>query len=219
MSDPTLLFLIRHARPAALPEPRCVGRLDHGLAPEGEVQARRVAAALRGAGLSALYTSPSGRAFDTARAIGVATGIEPVVCEAIAEIDFGELEGRPFDEIRVSHPRLYDRWMASPTRVRFPGGESYDALRSRAGSAIATMREAHRGEAFAVVTHAGVIRAILAGCLMMPDSAIFRLEPEHAAVTVVEWLAETALLRAFNLPAAALSSPDLPVAMTAGRRG
>ena len=51
-----------------------------------------------------------------------------------------------------------------------------------------------------VVTHAGVIRTALAHWLAMPDEALFRIDQGHGAVSVVDWLEGTPVVRRVNCP-------------------
>jgi len=94
--------------------------------------------------------------------------------------------------------------METPTEVRFPGGESYADLRGRALEVAGELRARHSGATVAVVTHAGVVRAIVADALGMPDAAIFSLGQDYAAVTALEWIDGMPVLRLLNAPAAAL---------------
>src|SRR2546428_425256 len=82
-------------------------------------------------GLAAVYSSPLGRAMATAQPIAAAAGVEPIYVDGLAELDFGAFEGRTFAEIAATDPALYERWMAEPTTVQFPGGESYADLKAR----------------------------------------------------------------------------------------
>jgi alpha-ribazole phosphatase len=195
---PTRLVLVRHAEPSEDARGRCHGRLDVRLSPCGRRQAERLAETLERSALSALYTSPSRRAVETAAPLAAGRALAPVVDERLREIDFGELEGRGYDEIASTHPELYRRWMTAPTRLRFPGGESYAGLRRRALAATAAILERHAGETVAVVSHAGVLRAILADSLAMPASAIFRLDVDYATISIIDWIDDTPLVRLLN---------------------
>ena len=192
------LLLIRHAAPAEDARGRCYGTLDIGLSPEGERQAAAVARSLADVELAAVCSSPARRAVDTARPLAEAHGLDVVVHDDLGELDFGELEGRTYDEIAASQPDLYARWMTEPTAVRFPGGESYDDLRRRAGRAVESLRDRREGETVAVVTHGGVVRAAVAGILGIPAERIFRLAIDHVSLTVVEWLAGEPIVQALN---------------------
>jgi broad specificity phosphatase PhoE len=175
----TRLLLIRHGRPVDEARGRCYGRLDVGLSPEGLVEAAVLGRALTAA---TVVSSPARRAFETAAALG-----EPEVDARLRELDFGELEGRTYEEIERERPELFAAWMRTPTEVRFPGGEGFEDLRRRAAAAAAELRARHDGGTVAVVTHGGVVRALLADALGLPSAAIFRLDVGYARVSVVDW--------------------------------
>jgi broad specificity phosphatase PhoE len=189
----TRLLLIRHAEPAEDARGRCYGSLDVALSPAGAAHARRLAGALDTTAFAAVYASPRRRAVETARPLG-----EPQILDRLRELDFGELEGRTYDEIAASEPELYARWMETPTEVRFPGGESFADLQARALAAVRELRERHPDGTVAAVTHGGVVRAVLADALAMPAEAIFRLDVGYCRVSIVEWLGDAPLVRLVN---------------------
>ena len=116
------MFLIRHAESAEWARPVCHGTLDVPLSSRGVAQADKIARHFADVTLEAVYASPRRRAFATADVLAARHGLEPVIRDALAEIDFGSFEGRAFDEIAASHPDVYARWMSEPGRVQFPGG-------------------------------------------------------------------------------------------------
>jgi alpha-ribazole phosphatase/probable phosphoglycerate mutase len=217
MSAPTRLVLVRHAQPSDEVRGRCYGSLDVGLSPAGARQARTLARTLAPAALAALYSSPSIRALRTAAPLAAACGLEAVVLEDAREIDFGAFEGRPWDEIARSHPRVFERWMTAPTRVRFPGGESHALLRRRALGAMAQLVARHAGETAALVSHGGVLRVMLAACLRMPATAAFRLDLAYASISVIDWIDATPIVRLAGAPAGSpLTAAGGPLAAAAG---
>lgn len=194
----TRVVLCRHGEPEERVRGRVCGSVDVGLSLRGSRQAKVLADALAGLSPAAVYSSPQRRALETARTIAAKHALAPVALDALREIDFGELEGLTYKEVAERHPGLYAAWMEEPTRVRFPGGESYADVRGRAAGALGELLGRHRGTTFAVVAHGGVIRAVLAACLRMPDEAVFRLDQRYAAVNVVDWLEDTPIVRLVN---------------------
>jgi alpha-ribazole phosphatase len=158
-------------------------------------QARTLAAELAHVPLEAVYTSPLGRALETARAIAAAHGLGPVEVDALREIDFGGVDGLGFDDFPVE---LQAGLLREPLTVRFPGGETYEELRERVCRAIDDIVVSHPDAVVAVVTHAGSIRAALATWLGIADEAIFRIDQSHAAVNVVDWIEGAPLVRLMN---------------------
>jgi broad specificity phosphatase PhoE len=194
----TRLLLIRHLEPDRSVHGRAYGSLDAPLSALALEQAAKLAQALDGLRLDAVYTSPLRRALETATALAAQRKLAPIAHEGLREIDFGEIEGSRYEEIEKGRPDLFRSWMADPTGVSFPGGESFADLRLRVLGAAEEIRARHRGRGVALVAHGGVTRAIIAASLSMPDEAVFRLDQAYGAVSVVDWLGETPILRVLN---------------------
>ena len=177
---------MRHCEPAEDMRGRCYGSLDVGLSDAGRAHARELVARVDG---SVVWTSPRLRARETAAALSNDAHVD----DDLRELDFGDFEGRAYDEIATSEPEIYRAWMETPTRVRFPGGESWDDLKTR------TLRSFARIETDVVaVTHGGVIRAALSAWLGIPDEAIFRVDVPYGGVTVVDFIGGTPIVRMVN---------------------
>jgi alpha-ribazole phosphatase len=193
------LVLVRHAEPTDDARGRCYGRLDVELSESGREQCRRLAAHLSGEPVAAIVCSPRLRARDTADAIAKPHSLPVTVLDPLRELDFGELEGRTYEEIAASRPELYEQWMTRPTTVRFPGGEGYTDLHARAADAVARLRATYDGRTVVAVTHGGVVRAVLAEALGMPHDRIFGLAVDTASITRVLWYEGVAIVRCLNL--------------------
>jgi alpha-ribazole phosphatase len=202
MSLATRFLLIRHMQPAVHVRGRVCGRLDVSLSARGARGARQLARTLDSIQLEALYTSPAQRALETADPLAEQHEITPTIDADLHEIDFGHFEGRTYDEIARRHPDLYHHWMEHPTLIHFPGGESYDDLRRRTLSASERIRAAYPGRTVAIVTHAGVIRTLIAHSLAMPPDALFRIDQAYGALTVIDWVENEPLVRLINGQAA-----------------
>jgi alpha-ribazole phosphatase len=152
---------------------------------------------LQGIRLDALFASPLRRALETAAPVARARGLEPVVHEGLRELSFGAIEGLTYDEIARERPELFESWMSDPTGTQFPEGESFSDLRQRALAAAAEIRAEH--DSAAVVAHGGVTRVILAAALGMPDDTIFRLDQPYGAISIVDWIDGSAVVRSINV--------------------
>jgi alpha-ribazole phosphatase len=189
----TRFILVRHAAPDEEARRRCYGRLDIGLSHEGFMQASSLASALSTVVIDALYCSPARRARETAAVLG-----EPTVDERLRELDFGEFEGRTYEDVQRADPELFRRWMEEPTRVRFPGGEAYEDLRVRVADVIAELRRRHARKTIVVVAHGGVIRSTLADALSLPREQFFTFDIGYCRLSVVDWFGEVPVVRLVN---------------------
>jgi alpha-ribazole phosphatase len=195
----TSLFMIRHGEPVAWAKGLCHGALDVPLSDDGVIQAKRIGDHLQDARFDAVYSSPLKRALATASALSGSHEVELVIRESLTEIDFGTFEGRTFEEIAASDPDLYARWMREPVRVRFPDGESFDDLRKRVADETTRIRREHEGGSVAVVTHGGVIRAVLAEALRLDEDMIFRIGQTWGGMSLVEWIGDEPVVRYMNV--------------------
>jgi alpha-ribazole phosphatase len=198
----TRVLLIRHAEPEEEMRGRCYGRLDIGLSAAGLERAAALAERLLTVELAAVHTSPRLRAAQTAAAICAGRALDPVSAEELRELDFGDLEGRTYDEIEREQPAFFRSWMEAPTEIRFPAGESYSELRQRVSAALDALRTTHAGHTVAVVSHGGVVRAALATVLAIPDERAFALDVGYARVSIVDWFDGTPVVRLVNATAA-----------------
>lgn len=179
----TRFLLVRHAT--------ChpVGVSIAGRAPgvsldvDGRAEAARLADALRAAPIEAIYTSPLERARETADAIARVHHLPVQQCDAFTEIDFGEWTGCTFDALAAD-----ERWRRFNTfrsATRIPGGELITEVQLRAVRGLEQLRRAHADGTVVVVSHADVIRAVLAYYLGMPLDLMLRLEIAPASTSVL----------------------------------
>lgn len=192
------LVLVRHAEAEESARGRCYGSLDVGLSELGRSQCAALSGALANEVVAAVVASPRVRAVETAAAVAAPHGLQVTVDDDLRELDFGELEGRTYDEIAVDLPELYAAWMTTPTEVTFPGGEAYADLRTRSLAAVERLRSSQEGQTVVAVTHGGVVRAVVSESLGIPPERIFRISVEPATLTVVEWLDGEPLVRCVN---------------------
>ena len=182
----TRLILLRHGEPDGTVHGRCHGRLDPGLSHRGREQMRQAWRLLASQSPSAIYSSPSRRAVESADLRSIATPAA-AVDERLCEIDFGAFEGLTYDEISTRYPQEYDQWMTRPTDVVFPEGESFATMSARVRGALEQIRRTHPGETVVTVSHGGVNRVALAEALDLDARHIFRLAQVYACVNVIDY--------------------------------
>lgn len=89
------------------------------------------------------------------------TGYTRLCRTAPTELDFGEYEGKVYDELKeLPH---YRAWIDSAGELQIPGGESSGQLRERLDAwldDVATHTQQYGYQKVLVVTHGGVIREL-----------------------------------------------------------
>jgi broad specificity phosphatase PhoE len=154
---PTTIVLVRHGETDWNRERRFQGHADIPLNDAGRRQARELAELLRAEGLSAVYTSPLGRARETAEIVAERLELTPIELAALREIDVGDWQGLTVDEVRARYPEQASvAW-----RSGWPNGETHEELSDRVVPALLDLARQREGERILGVTHAGPIRAAL----------------------------------------------------------
>ena len=192
------IVLVRHGEPEAAARGRCYGKLDVNLSENGRQQIEAANRFLQQFDLAAVYASPRVRAVESAKIIAEKGGLFVQPRVAFAEIDFGDFEGLEYREVERRFPEIYKNWMTAPTTVQFPNGESFAEMQRRVLNEINVLRLRHAHETFAVVSHGGVNRIVLAHNLQIEDQHIFRLAQDYASVNVIDFYDEFPVVKTIN---------------------
>lgn len=180
-----LLLLVRHAVTAHTGD-RLTGWLPGvGLSEEGRAQVEALVERLRPVSLTALYASPIQRTQETARPIARSKGLRVRTKEGLGEVRYGDWQGRRLPAL--ARTRLWKEMRAWPSGMRFPGGESLRETQARAVAAVEEIRRAHPRGAVAAVTHADVIRLVVAHYAGVHIDLYGRLVVAPASVSAL-WL-------------------------------
>jgi probable phosphomutase (TIGR03848 family) len=147
------------------------------LADTGRAQAEAAAARidqLEGARRpSAVYASPLERTQETAAPIARALGLRVRTERGLVEIDVGRWTGVAIDKVaKTPEWSAVQRW---PGGFRFPGGESFADLTTRGTDTVLGLANRHPGETIVVVSHADVIKAVVAAAAGVPLDLFQRL--------------------------------------------
>ena len=192
------LVLMRHGEPAAQAHGRCYGSLDVGLSEAGREQIRSQMDLLRSLAPHVMYTSTCKRAVESADEIRHKLNMQARPVPELCEIDFGAFEGLTYAEIESRYPQEYKRWMEHPTEIKFPDGESFSGMKDRVIGFLASLFRNHGSRTVLTISHGGVNRVLLAQALELSDDKIFRIEQTYAAVSIIDYFAQSALVRLIN---------------------
>ncbi|MBS3940601.1 MAG: MSMEG_4193 family putative phosphomutase [Actinobacteria bacterium] len=200
------IVLVRHATTAA------TGKRLGGWTPgvhldeAGRGQAERTAQMLAGLPVAAVYASPLERTQDTARIVAKPHGLRVRTRRDIGEVDYGGWTDKPLGQLRKRS--LWPVIQHTPSRVTFPGGESIRGMQSRAVEAVESLAAEHAGETVVAVSHADVIKAVLAHFLGMPLDTFQRLLVSPASASVLHLASDAPpMLLGINLSA---ETPTVP---------
>ena len=190
MTEPTRIIAIRHGETSWNVDTRIQGHLDIPLSANGRWQAERLAAALKGESLAAIYASDLTRAWETAQYLGRAQGLAVIKEIGLRERGFGDFQGKTFAEIEALLPEQSQRWRKRDPEFSPHGGESLMALRSRVISATERLAALHPGEQIAVVGHGGVMDVLYRAATRLEIQAPRTWALGNAAINRLLWSPE-----------------------------
>jgi len=196
------LYLIRHgatdnnrARP-----PRLQGRrTDPSLSDEGHAQAEAVAALLAGQPIDAVYSSPLLRARQTAEPIAQAHGVSVETVDELIEVDVGDWEGQPWDQIEQIDPEAYRLFMADASVNPYLGGENLTTVRDRALPALQRLMAKNLGRQIVAVAHNCVNRTYLAALLNLPLPEYRSIPQDNCGVNLIRYRKDRTKLVTLNV--------------------
>jgi len=150
---------------------------------EGRRQAQELAERLAPLVIEAVYSSPLERAVETAEAIARPHSLPVQLREGLGEVRFGEWTGKAFEELKETKT-----WLAVqvyPSGTRFPGGETLYEAQWRAVQEIERIRKEHPKGTVVAVSHADVIKAVVAHYIGLHLDLFQRLVVSPASVTAI----------------------------------
>jgi alpha-ribazole phosphatase len=182
------LLLIRHGQTEWNVKRKVMGRQAIPLSATGRGQAERIAEQLAAVELSAVATSPTLRAAETAEII--ASRHEGLVVEqefAFQELDYGDWVNRDFDELQKRFADVWREYRHAPAEVAFPEGESVRDAAQRIGIAVDRLLERFHEGRVAIVSHADVLKIALIHVLKLDLNFMARIGIDNCAPLLIRW--------------------------------
>ncbi len=195
---PLRLHFLRHGQTAGSRDNVFCGRgLDIDLTPDGVAMADAFAEFYRDMPWRAIYASPLRRTLATAAPTAAVSGLTVQPLPGLAEIDYGQWDGRSAEDVDHAFHDDYVRWTADPAWNAPTGGETAIALAQRVLAAVQTIVAARGGSEdgsheaegdVLVVSHKAAIRVALCGLLGVDVGRFrFRFACPTGSVSVVEF--------------------------------
>lgn len=169
------VYLVRHGETAWTITGQYTGYTDIPLTQQGERDAEKLGARLKGLKFAQVMTSPLQRAQRTAELAGFGKSV--VIYADLAEWNYGTYEGRRTADIRVEHPgwRLLEDGC--------PGGETLEAISTRAGSIVDRLRSLE-GDIL-VFSHRDILRILTARWLRLQSIEARRFYLSTASLSIL----------------------------------
>ncbi|MEZ4538359.1 MAG: MSMEG_4193 family putative phosphomutase [Chloroflexota bacterium] len=178
------IILVRHGENDWSKNNKLAGRIAGvHLNETGHQQARAVAQRLAALPINAVYSSPIIRCIETAAYIADTHSLALQQVEGVSEVAYGEWEGAKIK--KVAKKPLWRAVQFFPSRARFPQGEALREVQFRAIQAVEELAARHEKEMIVIVSHADIIRLLLAHYLGIHIDLFQRLVISPASASVL----------------------------------
>ena len=184
------IYLIRHTK-TDTEKGFCYGQSDVPLSPNFTNEALQLQKKLPEInGGSQVFSSPLSRCLKLAKLLSRTVKTD----DRLLELDFGDWENSYFDQV---DPDVMKHWADNFVDVGPPKGESFADLPRRVSSFWQELVKLE-SEQIVVVTHAGVIRALLAHILELPLANAFQFRIDSGSVHKLQHLNEYTYINYLN---------------------
>ncbi len=185
--DPTLVSVLRHGQVNGRPFVYR-GALNDPMTEQGAARVWEIAERLAAPAFDRLASSPLVRCLDFAEAYARESELPLDVLDSMREMHFGAWEGLTPEEAARLDPTHHELFRGTAGKVGAPEGESVTDLRKRVRQGwqdwLADAKGGHR----LLVTHAGVMRALLMELIGLDPAHAYRIalpEAAHFQVSVL----------------------------------
>ena len=175
------IYLIRHGESTANREKAFQGWNNVHLSDQGRIQAKKLSEYFIGENiqLEQMFSSPLLRAMETADPLRVCSvNADIVSVDGFRSINVGEWGGLTIDRVKQEFPKEYNIWKHSPTKFRFPNGESLTDVHNRSQASLIHILHKYIdfGGNIAIVSHMITIKVLALWMLGKDQSNIWKKE-------------------------------------------
>lgn len=142
--------------------------------------------------IDAVFCSPLQRCVKLAEALNLNNIRQD---DRLKELHFGDWEMQAWDDI----PRDYfDEWAQNYAHMPPPNGETFNQLQTRGIAFINEILSQHHKQHVLLVTHGGMIRALLAYVLSMELKSLFRFNIDYGSLTQLDFSGDSPKINFVN---------------------
>lgn len=184
MSQLRSIYLIRHGLPLfPFNKHCCIGHTDYPLSLKGEQELEKVKAFLVDKNIEKIFHSPLLRCSRSAEIISGKT-IPCVSVNDLKEINMGDWEEMTFDEIKLRYPEEYKQRGLDFSGFIPTNGESFSMCLERSKKLFLDSVAQTKGN-IAIVSHAGINRALICWLKNMNINNIFSISQPYGCINII----------------------------------
>lgn len=182
------LFFIRHGETNNNKAGIIQGRsLDASINEVGKMQAQAICDALETYNIERIVASGLVRTHQTVQPLADCKKLMVEKHPELDEIDFGELEGKVFSDIREQIAEVNEQWKSGNVDFAVARGESPRQTFNRANAKILEILESAKEECIVFMIHGRLTRILLSEWLGYGLANMHKVEHENGAINHLTW--------------------------------
>jgi probable phosphoglycerate mutase len=186
LNKKTTFYLARHGQTIWNLEKRYQGSGDSPLTDLGIIQAHLLAEFLKHISFDLIFSSPAGRARQTAEILKQNPNQEVIVVDGFAEINVGPWEGKYYYDTEIEQTEQYQAFWNSPHLYKPDYGESFEEVGLRTFSALKKIAKENEGKNILIVSHAIAIKSMLNRIEGRKLEDFWRIKMMQTSLSIVE---------------------------------
>ena len=192
------LLLVRHGNTELNSAQIFVGHTDVELSAVGYSQVERLRDRLSAEKIDIIYSSDLRRALVTAETIASRHQLAVIACPELREINYGNLDGLTFEEIRRLYPEVAQLCADWSLQLKFPDGESVDELKQRVSRFLDRLKQHTPQQTVLIVAHGGPLRLMVCSLLGIDLRHWRQIHLDLASLSIVDTYPEVAVISLLN---------------------
>lgn len=192
------LILVRHALTTDNEDKKLSGHIDSCLSKYGIEQVENLTKYLENTKVDSIYTTTSSRTKDTVKEIAKKRGIMISERELLKEINFGDFEGKTFEDIKINYPNEFNKIIELGYEYKYPNGESLIDSYKRVSIEIDNIISENDGKEVLICSHGGTIRNIISYLVTNSYEYHWNFKIDNASVTIIDIVDGFAVINMMN---------------------
>lgn len=184
--DNRKILLLRHGELDTGNRKVYVGQANVPLNATGVSRAHSWGKIMQNFNIGKIISSDLKRCAETAQIIAAKLKLTVEMDKSWREISFGQWDGRSFEEVQQEYPEMVANRHTDFLHMRPPQGENFLDLEERVVRAFETLLTQETDGNLLVVTHAGVMRTLLAHLMGLPAENIFHIFQDFACLNIID---------------------------------
>jgi probable phosphoglycerate mutase len=181
-----MIIFLRHAQAENNTKRILAGRTEGvSLTKTGIQQAERISEYLKPLDISAIYSSPIGRAKHTAEIVTKNSAIDVELDERLTEIDMGKFTRMNYDDMFAKYGNIFLKFYEDDPVIAEHEVETFPSVQKRILDMVDHVIKKHKNENVILVTHMDPIKSMLANVMDLKPKTLFELIIANASFTIL----------------------------------